>query len=101
MNKYKKKKKYEEEVENLQNLLTKKYHKINQSKKMEEALNLDEKVKKLHDLEEELKVSLRMKTVVSPERGKVSTPMVRNKNDLNKQLYSNMTMKKNLGSIKK
>jgi len=94
------KKKYEGEVENLQNLLTKKYHKINQNKR-EEALNLDEKVKKLHDLEEELKFSLRTKTVVSPERGKVSTPMIRNKNDFNKQYYSNLMMKKNLGSDKK
>ena len=97
------KRKYEEEVENLQNLLTKKYHKINENKKINEVgtFNLDEKVKKLHDLEEELKVSLRTKTVVSPERGKISTPMIKHKSVLNKQYYSSLTAKKNMISNKK
>lgn len=92
------KKKYEEEVESLQNLLTKKYHKINQIRKNDEgvSINLNEKVRKLHDLEEELKYSLRTKTVVSPERTKISTPLIRNKNATNKQYYSTLTTKKNL-----
>ena len=93
------KRKYEEDIENLHNLLTKKYHKLNQSERNERReINLDEKVRKFHDLEEELKTSMRTKTVVSPERVKISTPIIKNKNDLNKQYYSTLTMKKSMAS---
>ena len=94
------KRKYEEDIENLHNLLTKKYHKLNQSERNNERrdVNLDEKVRKLHDLEEELKSSMRTKTVVSPERGKISTPLLKNKNDFNKPYYSTLTMKKSMAS---
>lgn len=92
------KKKYEEEVENLQNLLTKKYHKVNEIRRFEDqksTVNLDEKVKKLHDLDQELKASMRMRTIQSPERGKISTPNLKNKPGFG---YSTVTMKKNTGT---
>lgn len=95
------KRKFEDEVENLQNLLTKKYHKINEIRRQDEQKlgNLDEKVRKLHDLEQELKFSLRNRALMSPEKSKIakiSTPMVKNSSDLNRQYYSSLTMKKNL-----
>ena len=50
------------------------YHKLNQSDRNERRdINLDEKVRKLHDLKEELKTSMRTKTVVSPETTKNQT----------------------------